>query len=178
MSESRSLYFNIFLHFAFLWFLTAIQSGLWYKLLGGFPPPFFWILFLSYISIYRKAKDTFLLGIIGFFLLMHFTIAPYPLVFLISFILVLLLQKAKQRVFWQGPTYYLAASSIATLAFILLYYFVSWSFEEAGFAKIRWLFLFLQWLLTTLISPFLYVLYQHIDKWTGSEQIIPMEDLL
>ncbi len=178
MTENRSLYLNILLHFLFLWVLTAIQSGLWYKLLGGFPPPFFWVLFLSYISIYRKAKDLILLGIVGFFLLMHFTIAPYALVFLISFILILLLQKAKHRVFWPGPTYYLAASSVASLAFIILYYFISWSFEEAGFAKVRWLFLFLQWLLTTLISPFLYFLYQYIDKWTGKEQIIPMEDML
>lgn len=178
MAENKSFYINVLLHSCMIFILSSIQNGLWYRMFNGFPSPFFMILFLTYIGLYRSTQEAFILGTAGYFICSSFTIIPHGTLFVISFLLLLFLQNFKNRIFWPGPTYYLAASLLTTFFSFAFYYILTWSFEETSFASVRWLYLFLQLLLTTLISPLFYFIYQILDRISGKEQSLPMEDIL
>jgi hypothetical protein len=178
MSENKLLYINILFHLIFTFILTNIQTGLWYDIFGGFPTPFFWLLCLVYYGIYRSNKDAVLLFAFNVFIVMNYTVAPLGLIFLSSFGVFVLMTKLKSRVFWRGPSYFVMMSAISVPVFYILYYGISWSFEEIGFAKIRWFYILTQILLTTLISPLFYFIFQNIDRISGKEQSLPMEEML
>jgi len=177
MRENRSLYFNTALHSLFLFILCAVQSGLWYRLFNGFPQPFFWVLFLTYISLYRDPQETFFLAAFSFLVVSSFSLIPHGSMFLVGFFICMFCMYIKDRIFWPGPSYYLLIASICSVAANIIYYLLVFLFEETSAPDIRWLYIFLQCLLTTLISPILYFIYQILDKLSGKEQYIPMDEV-
>ena len=159
MRENRALYLNLFVHFSFIFLLTAAQCGLWFKLFNGFPAPFFWILYLCYVSLYRENEEAFILGALGYLAVMSFTIIPHGTLFLIGFSVCLFCHYIKDRIFWPGPSYYLLIVLISSFSSFVIYYLLTIIFEETHLPQVRWLYLFLQIFLSTLVAPVFYFIY-------------------
>jgi hypothetical protein len=144
--------------------LGAIQTTLWYLVLGRFPAPMFWLIILVYITVTRPLWESTLMTYLLTLATAPFTALPYEAVLVYCLTLMLLLTLIRERVFWGGPTYFMLMVGFASVAAPLIYWMISRWFDKNPlvFPEIfDWL---ISACLTTLFSLPLYRLYQWFDK--------------
>lgn len=111
------------LSFMILFFLCicAVQSTLWYQIVGPIPPPLLWPLILFYILITRESFSAIMLCYFFTFIASRFSSAPLGVLFPVIGLISASVLVFRSRIFWRGSSYFFLVS----FAGIFLYHFFS-----------------------------------------------------
>ena len=142
----------------------AMQSGLWYLVLGRFPGPMLWLIVLVYMSVTRPLWEATLMTYLLTFVNSAFTIFPFEAMLVYSLLLMLFLILIRERVFWGGPTFFMLMVGVACLTAPILYWLTSRWFDQNPVVIPQIFDWAISALLTTLASLPVYRLYQFFDR--------------
>jgi hypothetical protein len=143
--------------------LNGLQTSFWFLAVGSFPPPFFWLIVLVYISVTRPMWEATLMTYLLCFINSAFTVLPFEAMLVFSLALMVTLVLVRERVFWGGPTYFMLMVAAATMAAPILHWIASrWFDKNPVFIPqiFDWL---ISCLLTIIFSLPLYRLFQWYD---------------
>jgi len=144
--------------------LSALQTTLWFSVLGTFPAPLFWLVLLVYISVTRPLWEATLMTYLICLANTGFTVLPFEELLVFGLIIMVLLMFIRERVFWGGTTYFMLMVGLASVTAPILFWIVSrWFDGNPIFIPniFDWL---ISILLTLLASHPLYSIYQWIDR--------------
>lgn len=143
--------------------LTAVQTSLWFLVLGHFPAPMFWLVALVYGSVTRPLWEATLVTYLLCLSVAPFTAFPLGPLLIFCLALMLFMFFIRERVFWGGPTYFMLMVGATSLSAPILFWIVSrWHDKNPLFLPgvFDWL---ISGCLTTVCSLPLYRIYQWFD---------------
>lgn len=143
---------------------TAMQTSLWFLVLGRFPAPMLWLVILVYMSVTRPLWEATLMTYLLALVYSSFTVFPFEAMLIYSLLLMLVLILIRERVFWGGPTFFMLMVGVASLSAPVLFWMTSrWFDKNPVFIPeiFEWL---IASLLTMLASLPVYRLYQWFDR--------------
>lgn len=158
-------------------FCISLQTVLPWSLFGTMISPVIWILFISYIILYRPFIQSLVLNYI-FCILLHSSSGVSLRALLLSMIAItILLNVVKKRVFVPGFQYFLIMSSLGLLAFQLFYTLIS-SLVEPVPALFNFQTRIFELLLTPLFAAPVFVAMEWLDKKTLNPQSFRSEEII
>lgn len=155
---------SLFLIISTAMVLDAVQSSLWYLVLGRFPAPMFWLVILVYCTVTRPLWEATLMTYVLCVVNAAFSILPFESLLVSSLILMVILILIRERAYWGGPTYFMLMVGAATLSSPVLFWLTSrWFDKNPIFIPeiFDWL---ISALLTMLASLPIYRLYSWYDR--------------
>lgn len=154
--------------------LAATQTSLWFLIFGRFPPPFFWLVILVYISATRPLWEAVMMTYLLTFVNAGFTAFPFEAMLVYSLCLMVLLFLIRERVYWGGPTFFMLMVAAASLSAPILFWLTSRWFDKNPVVipeLFDWLISALLTMLASLPIYRLYAWYDHIALFdAGSEE--------
>lgn len=150
-------------------FLVSMQSSLWFHFFGYFPSPQLWALPLTYWTIYRKPLDGLVMVYAISIISSSQTATSLNMLLFIFLILFAIGIIIKQRIFWTGSTYFIAASGLATILFPLVHFILSYFSDSNPISSFEFFSWIISSLLTILFALPIYTLFKWIDALTNME---------
>ncbi len=170
MKERTLLFTNIALFAGAILVLGTIQSSLWFQIFGYFPAPALWLPTLVYVALFRSTLETILFSYIAGFVLSTMTAMPEGLLMAVCLALALSVQILKQRIYWSGASYFMMVCGFGALFFHFYHWGATFLFEEVPLTSPQIASWLIESLLTPLIAPMTFPLFQWFDRLTGREQ--------
>lgn len=151
---------------------TGFQTSFWSQIFGMLPGPLIWLLFILYLTLYRRpmeavglcylcATQVYFFGWIPFGLLLFNIITLFGIVFVV-----------KERIFWPGPRYFVIASFLAVLLYQIIYIFNSWFFELIPIRDLMFFERLFQAIITPLFATPVYYLLKTWERLTDQTPLI------
>jgi hypothetical protein len=150
--------------------LGTIQTSLWFQIFGYFPAPALWIPAVIYIALYRGTLEAILVVYLFCLTISTMTAMSIGLLVASAFVLVLVAQVFRQRIFWNTSSYIMMVSGVGTLLFHVTYWILSIFFDEYALRSPEILDWILEALLTPLVAPLLFRLFAWVDQTTRQIQ--------
>lgn len=144
--------------------LCALETSLWFLVLGHFPPPMFWLVVLVYISVTRPLWESTFLTYLLTLVVASFTAFPFEQFLIYNLLMMVTLVLIRERVFWGGPTFFMLMVAVASLLAPIFFWLVSRGFDPNPVNIPRIFDWLISALLTVLFCLPLYRLYQWFDK--------------
>lgn len=151
--------------------LNGIQSGFWYLVFGGFPPPLMWLVALVYVSVTRPLWEATVLTYVLTLVNAAYTIVPFEALLVFSVALMFALMLIRERVYWGGSAYFMLMVGVASLMAPVFFWLTSrWFDKNPIFIPeiFDWL---ISGLLTMLVSLPLYYVFQLIDAISNHDAV-------
>lgn len=171
MPHLRYNFFNLFAVFLIALFLSGIQTTFWFQIFGSMPAPQFWLIMILYLILFRKPFEGIMTIYLVGLILNPFTSMSLGMIWMTLFILFVSMSFVKKRVFWPGSRYFLMASFGLSIAYHLVYYFLS-RWLETNPAPISFFHRFFEVIFTTLVAVPMYAVLSWVDQMTNKE-ILP-----
>jgi hypothetical protein len=152
---------NMIAFVAFAAIACAFQTSLWMQVLGGFPPPLFWIVLMTYIILHRRMWEGVLLTYVLTFVLSAYTAEPFEHFLLNNMICMVFILIVKNRIYWSSPNYFMLMSAATTALHFLLVLILSQFLDKNPLRSPEVFHWMLSFLITMLLSLPLY----HFLKW-------------
>jgi hypothetical protein len=116
---------NGFLLMATTLMLCSFQTTFWFQVVGGVAGPMMWLLVFLYIALYRKRTEAIFINYGLALIISPFTSMGLGTLWTITLIYTLVVSFVKERVFWPGTRYFIAASALSTVALQLISWLLS-----------------------------------------------------
>lgn len=110
--------------------INGIQTSLWYLLFGSFPPPLFWLIVLTYVSVTKPLWEATLLTYILSLATAGFTAFPLEAFLVYNLAFMLMLMFIRERVFWGGATFFMLMVGVSSATAPFLYWLASRWFDK------------------------------------------------
>lgn len=150
--------------------LVSLQSSLWPQLLGVLPSPQLWIPTLVFWTLYRRTFEGLVMVYLITALVCGASAVPLGILLAINIILFISIYFVKQRIFFEGPIFFMLTCGATSLAFPLLHLIISWIFETNPIVHVKIITWTLSSLLTMLCAMALHRFYEWIDRTTHKER--------
>lgn len=167
MKERLMLLANVSLFAAATIALGTLQTSLWFQIFGYFPAPAFWIPVLVYIALHRSTLETILFSYLIGFILSTMTAMPEGLLMSVCLGLALTVQLVKTRIYWVSASYIMMICGSASLVFHLYHWVATFMVEEIPLTSPQISSWLIEALLTPLVGPLTFPLFQWFDRVTG-----------
>lgn len=161
----KGWYFPIFC--AFIVVFAAFETAIWKNLFESFPSPMIWLAAVVYISITRPPVEVLLLIYTTSFFLQTMTIMPLGFLLLIETTIFIVVRILKNRIFWEGRSYFVFLHILGIFLFHLEHIALSYIFDEHPIRKFQILSWFGEIASFLVLSPILYWLFS---------SVLPMKD--
>ncbi|MBC86616.1 MAG: hypothetical protein CL677_05500 [Bdellovibrionaceae bacterium] len=169
MSDKRLLILNYFCFVVYGIFTIGFQTSIWSQVLGGFPPPHFWLPVLAYWSLYRSPKEGLIMTYLITLLVASVTAMPLGMFLLLNIILYALSYTFKSKFYQPGPIFFAIICGAMSVAFMPIHFILSLIIEPTPIQDLEIIFWLLQSLLTPLLSFAVYPIFCIIDDLTNKE---------
>lgn len=169
MKERLYLTSNLLLFALAALFLGTLQTSLWFQIFGYFPGPALWIPCLVYIALFHSTLESVIFSYLVGFMLSTMTAMPEGLLMSLCLALSLTAQIFKQRIYWSGSSYFMMTCGFASLIFHIYHWGATFVVGDQSMTSPEisdWL---IQSLLTPLVAPLLFPVFQWFDKLTNRE---------
>lgn len=93
--------------------LAAFQASLWMQVLGNFPPPFFWLVVLTFVILHRHVGEGVLMVYLFSLSLCAYTALPFEQFLMSNMIGLVLILLIKNRIYWSSPNYFMLMTAAA-----------------------------------------------------------------
>lgn len=150
--------------------LGAFESTIWKNLFETIPSPLLWLSVITYTCILRSPFECLILIYTSSFILQTMTVLPIGFLIFIETIILIFIKVFKNRIYWDGRSYFVFLNCIGILFFHLIHIFLSNIFEENPLTHIQPLNWIGEIIIFTLISPVMYTLLSFILP-LGSSQL-------
>jgi hypothetical protein len=150
--------------------LSALQTSLWFQVLGPFPPPQFWIVILTYSILNRHLWEGVLMTYILTLVIASFTAYPIENFLLVNMGCLMFISFIKNRIYLSSPTYFMLMSGSTLLVYDILFTILSQFADKNPIhhpAVFDWI---ISLLLTMLASLPLYRFLKWVDNWTDRNE--------
>jgi hypothetical protein len=151
--------------------LSAFQTSLWMQVLGGFPPPFFWIVVLTYVILHRHVGEGVLMIYLFTLSLSAYTSLPFEQFLVSNMVGLVLILLVKNRIYWSSPNYFMLMTAGGTgIHFVAI--FVLSQFLDRNPLRSPELFSWtISFLMTILVSIPLYRILKWWDRITDRDEL-------
>jgi len=109
--------------------LCSFQTTFWYQVVGSVAAPMLWLLVFLYVTLYRKRSEAIFINYALAVVISPFTSMGIGTLWMITLFYTLAVSIVKERVFWPGTRYFIAASALSTLAFHIISWLLSRTIE-------------------------------------------------
>ncbi len=153
---------NAFLLVVATLLLCSFQTTFWFQVVGGVSAPMLWLLVFLYVTLYRKRTEAIFINYGLAVVISPFTSMGLGTLWAITLVYTLAVSIVKERVFWPGTRYFVAASSLSTIA----YHVISWGLSrtiESNPIGLQMGPRFMELLFTPLWAAPIYWLFSYID---------------
>lgn len=160
---------NVFMTTLLLIVFVGLQCSLWLQFFGYFPAPQTWIPFLCYWAVYRKLTEGLLLTYILALIANTTTALPFSVFLLLGLLIYLVARIIKERFFWNGATYLMFLSGLATIMFPIFHFVLSKIMEKNPISDPEVIDSILTALMTALLALPIHFIMNKIDFFTHKE---------
>ena len=161
--------FNIFALTFTVLILATVQSSLWFQIFGYFPSPAFWIPAVIYVALFRSTLEAVIMSFLFSLVISTMSSMPEGVLVTTTMLLALSARMFRQRIFWNSNSYIMMITGVAALFFHLYFWILSSFFADFSMHSPQVLDWLLEALLTPLVAPILFKLFQWIDRITRQE---------
>jgi hypothetical protein len=144
--------------------LTAIQTSLWFLIMGSFPPPLFWLMMLIYVALTRSLPQAIMYYYLLTMVISSFTVFPFEHFLLMNTIMLMLLLIVKGRIFWPGTSFYVLACGASALIAPLIFWTLSRLLDKNPLFMPEIFSWLVSALMTMLVSMALYNILRWFDR--------------
>lgn len=106
--------------------LCSFQTTFWFQVIGGVTAPLLWLLVFLYMTLYRTRIEAIFINYALAVVISPFTSMGLGTLWAITLIYTLGVSIVKERVFWPGTRYFVAAGALSTIAF----HTISWTLSR------------------------------------------------
>lgn len=129
MSWSAALHFTIVFILALL--MAGFQTSFWFQIFGALTPPLLWLIVFTYIILYREGVSAIFQLTFLALMLVAFSASSVKVFYSGLVLYFIFIYFLKSRVFWSGPGYFLIVCSVGAVAYHIIFYILSFSFENS-----------------------------------------------
>lgn len=169
MKEKGLLVANVVMFLFAILLLGSLQTSLWLQIFGNFPGPALWIPCLIYIALFRSPLESIIFSYLAGIALSTMSAMPEGLMMILCLALVLSAQLFKQRIYWAGSSYIMMTCGLASLMFNLYHWIATFILGDTPMTSPQVMDWLIQALLTPLVAPPLFPVFQWIDRFTQRE---------
>lgn len=150
----------------------GFQTSFWAQIFGTLPGPLIWVLFILYLSLYRKPIEAIGLSYLCAAQVYFFGWVPFGLLLLTTLFLFGIIYLVKERIFWPGPRYFVMASFLAVLLYQIIYVASSLAFEMIPLRDTMFFERLFQAIITPLFATPVYFVLKAWEKLTNQTPLI------
>lgn len=149
-------------------FLCGIQTTVWPALFGHIQSPQLWIPWVIFLALYRPYSEALLMSYFFGLIMLGFTSLSLKMVWPNLLILVSVTSFTRNKLFWPGLRYFVIAVALSCILWNFTLMSMSLLFESPSAPAVI-IERTLEFLLTVLASPFIYILMTWLDRLRPQE---------
>lgn len=151
--------------------LTAFQTSLWMQVLGGFSPPYFWLVVLTFAILHRHVGEGVLMVYLFTLQLSAYTSLPFEQLLVNNMTCLVLILLVKNRIYWSSPNYFMLMTGAATTLHFILTFVLSQFLDHNPLRSPEWFNWALSFLMTILVSIPIYRFLKWWDRLTDRDEL-------
>lgn len=151
--------------------LSAFQTSLWMQVLGGFPPPFFWVIVLTYVILHRHVTEGVFLVYLFTLSLSAYTSLPFEQLLLTNMSSLVLILLIKNRIYWSSPNYFMLMTATSTFLHFVLVFVLSQFLDHNPLRSPELFSWTISFLMTILFSIPIYRVLKWWDRVTDRDEL-------
>lgn len=151
--------------------MTAFQTSLWMQVLGGFPPPFFWLVVLTYVILHRHVGEGVLMVYLFTLTLSAYTSLPFEQFLVANMTCLVLILMVKNRIYWASPNYFMLMTAGATGLHFFLVFSLSQILDHNPLRSPELFSWTISFLMTIVTSIPIYRLLKWWDRLTDRDEL-------
>lgn len=171
MKERFLLYTNIFVFLLFALVMASLQTSLWFQIAGYFPAPALWIPVLVYVSMHRSAVEMTITIILIAAVLATMTTVSDGILLSSCLLLGVSARIFKERIYWSNYTYSMLICGLSSFFFHFVKWLAAMVLEEKQFFTPHVLDWVIESMLTALVAPLFFRVFNWIDEVFGRESV-------
>lgn len=164
MKEASLRFFHIFSYVLITIFLFSVQTSLWFLIFGQFPPPLFWLYPILFVVLYQKYPQSIFIAYLLAFVASAQTSMPTGIMVTVIMILSFVVRYFKNRIYWEGSSYFALVSVCASAIYPLIYWLISLLRELNPLPYPQFWPALWQVILAPLFAPIFYILFMRLDR--------------
>lgn len=141
------------------------------QVLGGFPPPFFWMIIMIYSILHRHVGEGVLIVYLFTFTLSAYTALPFEHFLMNNMICLILILFIKNRIYWSSPNYFMLMTGTAMGLHFALTLILSQFLDKNPLRSPELFGWSISFLMTILFSTPLYRFLKWWDRLTDRDEM-------
>jgi len=141
------------------------------QVLGGFPPPFFWLVVLTFVILHRHVGEGVFTVYLFTLTLCAYTSLPFEQLLVNNMTCLVLILLVKNRIYWSSPNYFMLMVGAATGLHFSLTALLSQFFDHNPLRSPELFSWALSFLMTILSSIPIYRLLRWWDRLTDRDEL-------